>query len=160
VKFATLQARDARMDGLLAYLRAHLNEPLQITSLAQLADVSPRQVDRLFVRLFGESLRACLRRLRLERAARQLRASRARILTIALEAGFDSHESFTRSFSRHFGHNPSAYRRLRVANLQPRDRIEYWRLAMAGGLRRHVEQPRFRPRTSPAKASRLSLSGS
>jgi transcriptional regulator GlxA family with amidase domain len=127
------------MVRLLGYLHAHLNEPLKMAALAQIARVSPRQVDRLFVRMFGESLRACLRRLRLERAARQLRSTRRRVLAVALDAGFDSHESFTRSFSRYFGHNPSAYRRLAVANLQPRNRDAYWRLALAGGLRRHVE---------------------
>lgn len=140
MKPATLQARDPRMVRLLAYLRGHLDEPLEIEALARLAGVSLRQLDRLFVRLFGESPRACLRRLRLERAARQLRSTRRRILAIALDAGFDSHESFTRSFARRFGHNPADYRRLPCANLQPQDRGEYWRLALAGGLRRHVEE--------------------
>lgn len=144
MKIATLQKHDGRMGRLLACLRAHLDEPLEIAALARLAGVSPRQLDRLFVRLFGESPRACMRRLRLERAARQLRTSRGTILTIALDAGFDSHESFTRSFSRHFGHTPSTYRRMRAANLQPQDRKEYWRLIVAGGLRRHVEQQRDR----------------
>lgn len=141
MKSATLQAHDPRLTRLLAYLRSHLDEPLEIEALARLAGVSPRQSDRLFARLFGESPRACLRRLRLERAALQLRSSRRRILAIALDAGFDSHESFTRSFSRRFGHTPSAYRSLPWANLQPLDRGEYWRLAFAGGLRRHLEKP-------------------
>jgi len=139
VKAATLQAHDPRMVRLLAYLQAHLDEPLDIESLARLAGVSPRQLDRLFERIFGESPRACLRRLRLERAAGQLRRTRRRILAIALDAGFDSHESFTRSFARRFGHTPAGYRRLPSINLQPRDRGEYWRQALAGGLRRYVE---------------------
>ena len=80
---ATLEAHDPRMVGLLGYLRDHLDEPLDIEALARLAGVSARQLDRLFPRLFGESTRACLRRLRLERAARQLRRSRRRILAIA-----------------------------------------------------------------------------
>ena len=128
------------MARLLAHLRTHLDEPLEFGTLARLAGVSQRQGDRLFSRLFGESPRACVRRLRLERAALELRCTRRRVLAIALDAGFESHESFTRSFSRRFGHNPSAYRRLTPASLQPRDRREFWRLALAGGLRRHVEQ--------------------
>lgn len=139
---ATLEAHDPRLARLLAHLRAHLDEPLEIEALARLAGVSPRQLDRLFMRLFGENPRACLRRLRLERAARQLRTTRRRILAIALDAGYDSHESFTRSFARRFGHNPSDYRRLPQATLQPQARGEFWRLALAGGLRRHVEHPR------------------
>jgi len=141
MKAATLQAHDPRMARLLAYLESHLDEPLDIESLARLAGVSARQLDRLFERIFGESPRACLRRLRLERAARQLRLTRRRILAIALDAGFDSHESFTRSFARRFGRSPADYRRLPEATLQPQDRGEFWRLALAGGLRRHVERP-------------------
>lgn len=136
---ATLEAHDPRLGRLLAYLKNHLDEPLEIEALARLAGVSPRSLDRLFDRLFGESPRACLRRLRLERAARQLRTTRRRILVIALDAGYVSHESFTRGFARRFGHNPADYRRLPGATLQPRDRGEFWRLALAGGLRRHVE---------------------
>ena len=128
------------MARLLSHLQAHLDEPVTIESLARIAGVSPRQCDRLFTRICGESPRACLRRLRLERAARQLRCSRRCVLAIALDAGFESHESFTRSFSRRFGPSPSAYRRLAGASLQPRDRGELWRLAVAGGLRRHVER--------------------
>ena len=139
MKAATLQAHDPRFVRLVAYLQAHLDEPLEIEALARLAGVSARQLDRLFARLFGESPRACLRRLRLERAARQLRTSRRRVLNIALDAGFNSHEAFTRSFAHRFGCNPADYRRLPHASLQPRDRGEYWRLALAGGLRRHVE---------------------
>lgn len=137
---ATLEAHDPRLVRLLTYLQDHLDEPLEIEALARLAGVSPRQLDRLFPRLFGESPRACLRRLRLERAAQQLRLGRRRILAIALDAGFDSHESFTRSFSRRFGHTPADFRRLPSATLQPQNRGELWQLALAGGLRRHVER--------------------
>jgi AraC family transcriptional regulator len=112
-----------------------------MADLARLAGVSPRQLDRLFLRLFGESPRACLRRLRLERAARELRTTRRRILSVALDAGFSSHESFTRSFARRFGCSPAEFRRRPGASLQPRDRHEIWRLALAAGLRRHVEKP-------------------
>jgi len=133
------------MARLLEYLRCHLDEPLKIDALARIGGVSPRQVDRLFVRLFGESSRACLRRLRVERAARQLRATSAPILAIALDAGFDSHESFTRSFSRHFGRNPSVFRELPRANLQPQSRQAYWTLVFAGGLRSYVEHREASP---------------
>ena len=143
------------MASLLVYLRTHLDEQLDLEWLARLAGVSPRQTDRLFARLFGESLRACLRRLRLERAALQLRSSRRRVLAIALDAGFESHESFTRSFSRRFGHNPSAYRRLPYANLQPQDRREYWQLAFTGGLRQHIEKDAW----ARGQSKDLTLSG-
>lgn len=53
----------------------------------------------------------CLRRLRLERAARQLRRTEARVLDVALGAGYGSHEAFTRAFAAHFGAGPDQWRR-------------------------------------------------
>jgi AraC family transcriptional regulator len=121
------------------YLREHLDEPIDAGALGKLAGLSARQLERVFARTIGESPRAHVRRLRLERAAVRLRKSRASILTIALEAGFESHEAFTRKFRERFGHSPSAYRQLAMANAAPRLRGQIWQIALAGGLRRHIE---------------------
>jgi AraC family transcriptional regulator len=50
-------------------------------------------------------------RLRVDRAAAALISSQASILDIALEFGFESHETFCRAFRRRFRMNPNAYRR-------------------------------------------------
>ena len=149
MKPSTLRAHHIRIPSVLAYLETHLEEPPDLTTLARLAGVSPRHFERVFARIVGESPRACLRRLKLERAARQLRATRRGILTLALDAGFESHEAFTRSFKKRFGQTPAAYRGLPQAGQQPRNRESLWRQALATGLRRHVEQPRGSNR-SPA----------
>lgn len=52
-----------------------------------------------------------MRRLRLERAAGQLRHSRSAVVDIALAAGYDSHEAFSRAFARAFALSPTQYRR-------------------------------------------------
>ena len=88
----------------------------------------------------GETPRAYRRRLRLERAALRLRTTRGSVLTVAIEAGFGSHEAFTRVFRRRFGHSPAAYRRLAAATAQPRARASAWRLIAATGLRPYVER--------------------
>ena len=139
MKVATLAAHDARLTRVVAWLRMNRDEPADATALARLAGLSPRQFGRVFVRLFGESPAGCQRRLRLERAARGLRVTRRSILPLALEAGFASHEAFTRSFKRHFGKTPAEFRALPVATLQPGCRPVLWRQAFAAGLRRHVE---------------------
>ena len=137
---ATLDAHRARMTRVVEYLAAHLDEPVDATALGRLAGLSPRQLERVFARTIGESPRAHARRLRLERAAVRLRTARSSILTIAIEAGFQSHEAFTRVFRERFGHTPGAYRRLPEATVQPSKRAQLWQLIAATGLRRYVER--------------------
>ncbi len=67
---------------------------------------SPWHFHRCFRELTGESFASCLRRLRLERAAWQLRAGHT-VLETALDSGYDSPESFYRAFHRRFGIKPS-----------------------------------------------------
>jgi AraC family transcriptional regulator len=58
----------------------------------------------------GETPKQYTQRLRLERAAARLAASDDSVIDVALEAGFTSHEVFTRAFRRHFGRTPARYR--------------------------------------------------
>ena len=59
----------------------------------------------------GETPKQFTLRLRIDHAAAALVSSRASILDIALECGFESHEAFCRAFRRRFGLSPSAYRK-------------------------------------------------
>ena len=60
--------------------------------------------------MVGETPKQYTLRLRLERAAARLVSSDHSVLAIALDAGFKSHEVFTRAFGRRFGRTPIAYR--------------------------------------------------
>lgn len=60
--------------------------------------------------LVGESLAEHVRRIRLERAAGALKRTGDRVIDIALSAGYDAHEPFTRAFRAHFGVPPSQWR--------------------------------------------------
>lgn len=65
----------------------------------------------------GETPAAHQRRLRLDRGAWQLLTSRATILEVALETGWESHETFTRAFRARFGVSPSSFRKHRGETL-------------------------------------------
>ena len=66
--------------------------------------------DRLIREVAGEPPAAFRRRILLERAAYRMVTSRAPLLDIAVEAGYGSHEAFTRAFSRAYGVAPAAWR--------------------------------------------------
>src|SRR3954463_13224323 len=67
-------------------------------------------LDRLVRSVAGEPPQALRRRVLLERAAERMLTTRAPLLDIAVEAGYSSHEAFTRAFSRAYGVPPAAWR--------------------------------------------------
>jgi AraC family transcriptional regulator len=85
-------------------------EDASLTALARAANRSPFEVHRAFRRVVGDTPKRYTARLRLERAATELVATKRSIIEVALASGFASHEVFTRAFVRRFGMSPRAYR--------------------------------------------------
>jgi len=94
----------------LVHIQQHLDEALELEELAGLASFSPYHFHRIFKGMVGESVKEHIRRLRLERAAGHLKLGSAPVTRIALDAGYESHEGFTRSFRAVFGVSPSQFR--------------------------------------------------
>jgi AraC family transcriptional regulator len=95
---------------LLQTLRDRLDGDVSLEVLAAKAGWSPFHFHRAFRKMVGETPKQYTQRLRLDRAAARLAAGSDPVLSIAAEAGFASHEVFTRAFRRQFGTSPSAYR--------------------------------------------------
>lgn len=95
----------------LVHIQANLSGDLSLAAMANLACYSPYHFHRLFRQAVGESLKDHTLRLRLERAAFSLLLHGGSLLEVALDCGFQSHETFTRAFRRRFGTTPSAFRR-------------------------------------------------
>ncbi len=66
--------------------------------------------DRLIKSVGGEPPQALRRRILLERAAYRMITTKAPLLDIAVEAGYSSHEAFTRAFSRAYDATPREWR--------------------------------------------------
>jgi AraC-like DNA-binding protein len=85
-------------------------DPLDVTTLAGAAHLSPAHFSREFRRAFGEPPHQYLLTRRMERAAALLRNTDHSVADICLTVGLRSVGSFTTSFGRTFGLSPTAYR--------------------------------------------------
>ncbi len=112
---ATWDDYQLRVGLAIQHLEQHLDDDLSLPELADVASFSPFHFHRIFRALTGEGVAERVRRLRLERAAARLRNTSRSILEIALEAGYQAHESFTRAFEAAFHTSPSHYRTERSA---------------------------------------------
>jgi AraC family transcriptional regulator len=110
MRTVTLRDYKRRLLRVLVYVQQHLDDELKLEELARLASFSPYHFHRIFKGMVGESVKAYVRRLRLERAASRLKLGAAPVTDIALEAGYESHEAFTRIFHSVFRVAPSRFR--------------------------------------------------
>jgi AraC family transcriptional regulator len=92
------------------YIRANLAGDLSISELAAQAGLSSFHFARVFRRETGEAPHQFVSRLRLEEAARLLRATDHTVLQIAIAVGFESASHFSVQFKRSYCVTPLAYR--------------------------------------------------
>ena len=79
--------------------------------LASRLHLSRFHAHRLISAAAGEPPGALRRRIMLERAAHRLLSPGEGVLAVARDAGYGSHEAFTRAFKRAYGSPPSSWRR-------------------------------------------------
>jgi AraC family transcriptional regulator len=105
------------MHRVLEHIDRHLDEQLELQTLASVANFSSFHFHRLFTAWMGETLGDYVRRRRLEVAAQRLIAQpRLPVLQVALSIGFGSTEAFGRAFKARFGSAPTAWRDAQVSN--------------------------------------------
>jgi AraC family transcriptional regulator len=105
------------MHRVLEHIDQHLDERLELETLASVANFSPFHFHRLFMAWMGETLGDYVRRRRLEVAAlRLITQPRVPVLQVALSVGFGSTEAFGRAFKTRFGSAPSAWREEQISN--------------------------------------------
>ena len=110
---------------LLIGVQTHPERDVSLESLAREWGYSSSHFHRLFTETVGETPKAHVERVRLERAAFRVAVEGSSFLEIALAVGFRNHETFTRAFKRRFGMAPMAYRRF--ARRAQKERMERMR---------------------------------
>jgi len=127
-----------------AYIESHLAERITMAALARAACYSPWHAARLFREVTGKSPFEYVRQRRLSAAAERLRGTSGKIVDVAFDFVFDSHEGFTRAFARQFGLPPSHFRSSESAVelfLPPRLRDWYLRRQRGGSTVTEKELP-------------------
>ncbi len=100
-----------KVQDTLEYIECNVGEEIRIEKLAEIAGLSQFYFQRLFHKLVGRTTGEYIKLRRLAKAKDALLGKDVRIIDIALEYGFLSHEHFTRAFKTVFGITPSEYRK-------------------------------------------------
>ncbi|MDF1715450.1 MAG: helix-turn-helix domain-containing protein [Antarcticimicrobium sp.] len=98
------------VDGCVALMSAHLEEPLSVPQLAAGMGAHPKTLARAFHAHLGAGPQTVYRRLRLTAARRYAEQSGYSIAEIALRCGYQTPAAMTRAFGQEFGKPPSAFR--------------------------------------------------
>jgi len=101
----------AAVTRMQTYIDTHLDEEITLHALAQQAGYSPWHCAKMFKEYTNKAPFEYIRQLRLSQAALVLRDEELRVIDVALDFVFDSHEGFTRAFRKQFGVTPKAYQK-------------------------------------------------
>jgi AraC family transcriptional regulator len=92
------------------FIESHFAEDISLDDIAAAAGVSRFHMSRAFGLATGRPMMRYVRGRRLTIAAQALAAGAPDILSVALDAGYGSHEAFTRAFREQFGQTPESLR--------------------------------------------------
>lgn len=104
-----------RFEQVFAYIEQHLDSPLTVEQLSDVACFSRFHFHRQFSQFCGISISRYITLMRLKRASfRLVNDPPEKVINIALDAGFENPESFSRAFKNTFGLTPSEFRKAPV----------------------------------------------
>ncbi|MCO6690183.1 GlxA family transcriptional regulator [Pseudomonas shirazica] len=100
-----------KLSQVVSIMEANLEDPVTLEELAQLNDISVRQLERLFHKHLQSTPSQYYLELRLSRARQLLLHSESQVRDIALACGFVSPAHFSKCYSRFFGVSPMGERK-------------------------------------------------
>ena len=106
---------DELLNKAIDYIEANLEDKIDLDKVANIMCQSKDSFQRTFSLVMGISINEYIRKRRMTLAVIELRSSTVKIIDLALKFGYESPESFTRSFKEIFGIPPS---RARNKNIQ------------------------------------------
>jgi AraC-like DNA-binding protein len=106
--------------GAVDHIKQHYQEKVQIPSLAQQCEMTPRRFSEQFKQMLGLAPQTFVVLVRVHYACLELLRSDAPLAAVAGKVGFYDHSCFTRQLTKHMGMTPLAYRQRYVANARER----------------------------------------
>lgn len=122
IRFPAPGDQEARLDLAITFIDQHLHRKIAQAEVAKSCGLSAFQLSRLFSKLTGSTFQDYLLRRRITEAQRLLANPRVSVTDVCFSVGFRDLSYFTRTFQKHVGHTPTAYRRTLAApceNLVP-----------------------------------------
>jgi transcriptional regulator GlxA family with amidase domain len=108
---ARYRIENPKLIQVISLMESTLDEPMELREMARRANISVRQVERLFREHLGSSPKTFYLDLRLAKARTLLRRTLGSLRTIALECGFGSPSHFCHAYKRRYGIPPTHERR-------------------------------------------------
>ncbi len=94
------------------FLNENYSASIGLMELAQIADVHPTHLARVFRQFENCTAGDYLRKIRIEKARQKIITSNKTLVEIALETGFSDQSHFTRSFKKLTGLTPTEFRQM------------------------------------------------
>lgn len=99
------------VNRVIEYIDVHLSEDIDLAELAEVAHVSSYHFHRIFYTVIGENVGEYILRLRMEYTASALLNSKLSLTEIADKTGYQTIQSLSKAFRKHFGISPSGYKK-------------------------------------------------
>lgn len=120
-----------RMNRVLEYIDQHLEADLSLNTISKIACFSPFHFHRIFKFITNETLNDYITRRKIEKSALDLLHKNTKTTEIAHNYGFSDGSSFSKTFKKYYGINPTEFRKQnphrigRIRQLKSKNGQEY-----------------------------------
>ena len=97
------------LEEAVQYIREHISEEIPVEYLAKLVHISPRHLNRLFQKNFGQSAGEYIMKQRIIIAGELLLNSKMSVTMVADRVGYGNYSYFIKLFKKYYGMTPREY---------------------------------------------------
>lgn len=107
-----MERQEILVNSLITWIDQNLDKPIKISGVAEKSGYSKWYIQRVFYKVTNKRIAEYIRDRKLELAMYDLLETKETVFQICLKYGFDSQQSFTRTFARKYNTPPAAFRKI------------------------------------------------